>query len=204
MTAPPRTHEESLLRLAKRRPLLRARDVTAAAIPTSVLGRLVSSGKLTRLGRGIYSLPDRPVTEHRSLAEVALRVPQGVVCLVSALRFHGIGTQAPFEVWLAIPKNLPVPRIEQPSIRPVRMSGAALAEGTERHIIEGVPVQVFNVAKTVADCFKYRNKIGIDVALEALREGWAQRKFRMDDLWHYATVDRVSNVIRPYLESVTA
>ncbi|TWO70036.1 transcriptional regulator [Caenimonas sedimenti] len=199
-----RTHEQSLLRLARRRPLLRSRDVMAASIPTSVLSRLVTAGKLKRVGRGVYSLPNQPITEHQSLAEVALRVPQGVVCLVSALRFHGIGTQAPFEVWLAIPKNLPVPRIDQPSLRPVRMSGTALAEGIERHVIEGVPVQVFNVAKTVADCFKYRNKIGIDVALEALREGWAQRKFRMDDLWHYATVDRVSNVIRPYLESVTA
>jgi predicted transcriptional regulator of viral defense system len=202
MSAPPRTHEQAILRLAKQRPLLRARDLSGQSIPTAVLGRLVSAGKLERVGRGVYSLPGRPITEFRSLAEVALRVPQGVVCLLSALRVHGIGTQAPFEVWLAIPKNLPLPRLDQPALRPVRMSGAALTDGIEQHKIEGVTVPVFNAAKTAVDCFKYRNKIGIDVALEALREGWSQKKFRMDELWRYATIDRVANVMRPYLESV--
>lgn len=204
MTGQPQTHEQTILKLAKRRPLLRARDLAEQSIPTAVLGRLVSAGKLERVGRGVYSLPGRPVTEFRSLAEVALRAPQGVVCLLSALRMHGIGTQAPFEVWLAIPKNLPLPRFERPTLRPVRMSGLALTEGIEERKIEGVTVRVFDAAKTVADCFKYRNKIGIDVALEALREGWAQKKFRMDDLWRYATVDRVANVMRPYLESIAA
>lgn len=202
MTSQPRTHEQAILKLAKQRPLLRARDLSGQSIPTAVLGRLVSAGKLERVGRGVYSLPGRPITEFRSLAEVALRAPQGVVCLLSALRVHGIGTQAPFEVWLAIPKNLPLPRFVQPALRPVRMSGPALAEGIEERKIEGVTVRVFNAAKTVADCFKYRNKIGIDVALEALREGWSQKEFRMDDLWRYATIDRVANVMRPYLESV--
>lgn len=202
MTGPQRTHEQAILKLARQRPLLRARDLGGQSIPTAVLGRLVSAGKLERVGRGVYSLPGRPITEFRSLAEVALRVPQGVVCLISALRIHGIGTQAPFEVWLAIPKNLPLPRFDQPALRAVRMSGAALAEGIQEHKIEGVTVRVFDAAKTVADCFKYRNKIGIDVALEALREGWSQKKFRMDDLWRYATIDRVANVMRPYLESI--
>jgi predicted transcriptional regulator of viral defense system len=204
MTGQPRTHEQALLMLAKQFPLIRARDLAGQSIPTAVLGRLVSAGKLERVGRGVYSLPGRPITEFRSLAEVALRAPQGVVCLLSALRIHGIGTQAPFEVWLAIPKNLPLPRFDQPALRPVRMSGLALTEGVEEHKIEGVTVRVFDAAKTVADCFKYRNKIGIDVALEALREGWSQKKFRMDDLWRYATIDRVANVMRPYLESIAA
>ncbi|MDB5874927.1 MAG: hypothetical protein JWQ07_4369 [Ramlibacter sp.] len=202
MSSQPRTHEQAILRLARQRPLLRARDLGSHAIPTAVLGRLVSAGKLERVGRGVYSLPGRPITEFRSVAEVALRAPQGVVCLLSALRVHGIGTQAPSEVWLAIPKNLPLPRFDQPALRPVRMSGAALTEGIEERKIEGVKVRLFDAAKTVADCFKYRNKIGIDVALEALREGWAQKKFRMDDLWRYATIDRVANVMRPYLESI--
>jgi predicted transcriptional regulator of viral defense system len=202
MTVQPRNHEQAILKLARQRPLLRARDLNSYSIPTAVLGRLVTAGKLERVSRGVYSLPGRPVTEFRSLAEVAIRAPQGVVCLLSALRVHGIGTQAPFEVWLAIPKNLPLPRFEQPALRAVRMSGAALTEGIEEHKIEGVKVPVFNAAKTIADCFKYRNKIGIDVALEALREGWAQKKFRMDDLWRYAIIDRVANVMRPYLESV--
>lgn len=202
MISQPSTHEQAVLKLVKQRQLLRARDLGGQSIPTAVLSRLVSAGKLERVGRGVYSLPGRPITEFRSLAEVALRAPQGVVCLLSALRVHGIGTQAPFEVWLAIPKNLPLPRFERPALRPVRMSGSALTEGIEQRKIEGVTVRVFDAAKTVADCFKYRNKIGIDVALEALREGWSQKKFRMDDLWRYATIDRVANVMRPYLESI--
>lgn len=198
------THEQAVLALAKQRPLLRARDLAEQSLPTTVLSRLVTAGKLDRVARGVYSLPGRTLSEHRSLAEVALRVPQGVVCLLSALRVHGIGTQAPFEVWLAIPHNSPTPRLDQPTLRAIRMSGPALSEGIEPMQIDGVSVPVFNPAKTVADCFKYRNKIGLDVALEALRDGWAQRKLTVDALWHYATIDRVANVMRPYLESVTA
>ena len=198
------TLEQTVLALAERQPLLRARDLTAQALPTVVLSRLVAAGKLERVARGVYSLPGRALSEHRSLAEVALRAPRGVVCLLSALRVHGIGTQAPFEVWLAIPPHTPTPRLDQPSLRVVRMSGPALTEGVEPIDIDGVRVPVFNANKTVADCFKYRNKIGVDVALEALRDGWAQRKLTMDALWHYATMNRVANVMRPYLESITA
>ena len=198
------TLEQATLALAKSRPLLRACDLAEQGLPTMVLSRLVSTGKLDRIARGVYSLPGRALSEHRSLAEVALRVPRGVVCLLSALRVHEIGTQAPSEVWMAIPHHSPTPRLDQPALHVVRMSGAALAEGIEPVVIDGVRVPVFNAAKTVADCFKYRNKIGLDVALEALRDGWSQRKLKMDALWHYATVDRVANVMRPYLESVTA
>ena len=197
------TLEQSVLALAGQRPLLRARDLAAHGLPTMALSRLVAAGQLERVARGIYSLPGRPLSEHRSLAEVALRVPQGIVCLLSALRVHGIGKQAPFEVWLAIPRNSPTPRLDQPTLRAIRMSGSALSEGVEPIQIDGVSVPVFNAAKTIADCFKFRNKIGLDVALEALREGWNQRKVTADALWHYATIDRVSNVMRPYLESVT-
>ena len=196
------TLEQTVLALAERQPLLRARDLTAQALPTVVLSRLVAAGKLERVARGVYSLPGRALSEHRSLAEVALRAPRGVVCLLSALRVHGIGTQAPFEVWLAIPPHTPTPRLEQPTLRVVRMSGPALSEGVEPIGIDGVQVPVFNANKAVADCFKFRNKIGLDVALEALRDGWAQRKLTMDVLWHYAAVNRVANVMRPYLESV--
>ena len=196
--------ENAVLALAERRPLLHSRDLTAQALPTVVLSRLVAAGKLERVARGVYSLPERALSEHRSLAEVALRAPRGVVCLLSALRAHGIGTQAPFEAWLAIPPHTPTPRLDQPSLRVVRMSGPALTEGVEPIDIDGVRVPVFNANKTVADCFQYRTKIGVDVALEALRDGWAQRKLTMDALWHYAAVNRVANVMRPYLESVTA
>lgn len=204
MPAPGSALEQAVLALAEQRPLLRARDLAALGLPTMALSRLVAAGRLERVARGLYSLPGRPLSEHRSLAEVAMRVPQGVVCLLSALRVHGIGTQAPSEVWMAIPHHSPTPRIDQPALRAIRMSGAALSEGVETLQIDGVGVAVFNASKTVADCFKYRNKIGLDVALEALRDGWAQRKLTADALWHYAAIDRVSNVMRPYLESIAA
>ena len=193
-----------MLALASSASLLRARDVAALSLPTIILSRLVKGGRLRRVARGVYAKPDQPLSEHISLAEIALRVPRGVICLLSALRIHGLGTQAPHQVWLAIPQNSPTPRVERPSLRPVRMSGQALTEGVQSTCIDGVDVPVFNAAKTIADCFKYRNKIGIDVAVEALRDGWAQRKISMDELSHYADIDRVSNVMRPYLESVAA
>lgn len=203
MPSTDKTLEQAVLALAERQPLLRARDLVKQGLPTMVLSRLVAAGKLERVARGVYGLRGRAPSEYRSLAESALRVPRGVVCLLSALCVHGIGTQAPFEVWMAIPPHTPTPRLDQPALRVVRMSGAALTEGVEHMEIDGVQVPVFNLAKTVADCFKYRNKIGLDVALETLRDGWSQRRLTMDALWHYATVNRVTNVMRPYLESVT-
>ena len=197
------THAQSVLELARIKPLLRARDLAQQAVPTIVLSRLVAAGKLERVARGVYGLPGQSISEHRSLAEVAMRVPHGVVCLLSALRVHGIGTQAPFQIWLAISHRAATPKHVQPGIRPVRMSGLAFTEGIEHLWVDGARVPVFNAAKTVADCFKYRNKIGLDVALEALRDGWAQQKFTMDDIWQFATVDRVANVMRPYLESLS-
>lgn len=198
------TLEQQILRLAHERTLLRARDVTQHGLPTIALTRLVQAGKLERVARGLYGLPGAAISEHRSLAEVSARVPKGVVCLLSALRVHEIGTQAPHEVWIAIPPHMVSPRIDQPAIRVVRMSDAALAEGVDRVRIDGVEVPVFNAARTVVDCFRFRNKIGLDVALEALRDGWSQRKFTLDDLWRDATRGRVANVMRPYIEAITA
>jgi len=201
---PSQTQEEQVLALASSTSLLRARDVAALSLPTIILSRLVKDGRLRRLARGVYVRPDQPLSEHISLAEAALRVPRGVICLLSALRIHGLGTQAPHQVWLAIPQNSPTPRVERPTLRPVRMSGLALTEGVQSTCIDGVDAPVFNAAKTIADCFKYRNKIGIDVALEALRDGLQQRKVSIHELFHYADIDRVSNVMRPYVESVAA
>jgi predicted transcriptional regulator of viral defense system len=198
------THEQQVLRLARTRTLLRARDVAQHGLPTVALTRLVQAGKLQRVARGLYGLPGAQISEHRSLAEVSARVPKGVVCLLSALRVHDIGTQAPHEVWIAIPPHMASPRLDQPAIRVVRMSDKALADGIGRHNIDGVKVPVFNAARTVVDCFRFRNKIGLDVALEALRDGWSQRKFTLDDLWRHATRGRVANVMRPYIEAITA
>lgn len=195
-------HERAVLKLARRRGLLRSRDVVALGIPTVVLTRLARAGKLERTGRGIYTLAGRPTSANRSLAEVSLRSPRGVVCLLSALRVHEIGTQAPFEVWLALPAGVLPPRLATPEIRAVRMSRASLTAGVDTIKVDGVTIPVFNAAKTIADCFKFRNKIGLDVALEALREGWRERKVRIDDLWEYGRLNRVANVMRPYLESL--
>ena len=192
----PATQEQQVLRLARTRTLLRARDLTQQGLPTIALTRLVQAGKLERVARGLYGLPGAEISEHRSLAEVSARVPKGVVCLLSALRVHEIGTQAPHEVWIAIPPHMVSPRLDQPAIRVVRMSEAALTDG--------VAVPVFNAARTVVDCFRFRNKIGVDVALEALRDGWTQRRFTLDDLWRHATRGRVANVMRPYIEAITA
>jgi len=195
-------YEQTVLQLARKRGLLRTRDVKAHGVPTVVLTRLVRAGKLERASRGVYALANHLASAHRSLAEVTLRAPRGVVCLLSALRVHEIGTQAPFEVWLALPPGVAAPRLNSPAIRVVRLSGDALVQGIALLDVDGVEVPVFDAAKTIADCFKFRNKIGLDVALEALREGWRERKVSMDALWRYAKLNRVANVMRPYLESL--
>jgi len=194
---------QKILDLAAERGLIRPRDLTERGLPTVALTRLIRQGRLQRVGRGLYSLPDRPVSEHNALAEVARKHPQAIVCLLSALRFHDLTTQSPFEVWLAIPNKARAPKMDYPPLRVVRFSGAALTHGIEVHVIDGVPVRVTSVARTVADCFKFRNKIGLDVALEALQEAWRTRRINMDELWRYATVCRVANVIRPYMESLS-
>ncbi|MDR0439909.1 MAG: type IV toxin-antitoxin system AbiEi family antitoxin domain-containing protein [Candidatus Accumulibacter sp.] len=196
------TIADRLLDLAASKGLLRANDLSSQGIPRVALTRAIRRGQLERIGRGLYGLTARPVSAYGTLAEVARLVPKGVICLLSALRFHDLTTQAPFEIWLAIDNKAAAPRLDYPPLRLVRFSGAALTEGIEEHIVDGVTIRITNVAKTVADCFKFRNKIGLDVALEALREAWGSRQMTSDEIWHYAKIDRMSNVMRPYLESV--
>lgn len=195
-------YEKRVVELARREGILRPRDLEAGGIPRVYLKRLRDRGVFNQIGRGLYALADRSITEHQSLAEACKRVPRGVVCLLSALRFHGLTTQAPFEVWLALDRRDRVPRGNRPPLRVVRMSPAARTAGTEEHAIGGVRVLVFGPAKTVADCFKFRNKIGLDVALEALREFLRKRAGTIDELWSHARVCRVANVLRPYLEAL--
>ncbi len=192
---------ERILDLAAHQPLVRPRDVEALGIAREFLLRQYRRGLLVRRARGVYALPQTPVTEHHSLAMAANRVPRGVICLLSALRFHGLTTQDPHEVWMAIDLKARKPSVESPALRVVRFSGRALAEGVEESEIEGVRVRVYSAAKTVADCFKYRHKIGIDVAIEALRDSIRTRKTTIDEIHRYAKVCRVANVMRPYLES---
>jgi len=202
MTTNRTTRADKVLEIAGKMGVLRPRDLDPYRIPRTYLSRLCAAGKLRRIGRGLYVLPDRKLTEHHALAEVCKRVPDGVICLLSALRFHEFTTQAPYEVWLAIGGKAWRPRLEYPPLRIVRYSTASLHAGVEVHQVEGVTVKVFSPAKTVADCFKYRNKIGLDVAMEALRECWRSRRCTMDELWHFAEICRVGNVMRPYLESL--
>jgi predicted transcriptional regulator of viral defense system len=197
------SHYTQILTLASAHGLIRPRDLVALGLPRVALTRLVRQGLLTRVGRGLYAHPDRTVSEHGSLAEVARKHPQAIVCLLSALRVHNLTTQSPFEVWLAIPNKARAPKLAYPPLRIVRFSGAALTEGLEDHQIDGVTVRVTSVERTVADCFKFRNKIGLDVAMEALREAWMGKRVHMDELWRYAALCRVANVMRPYMESLS-
>lgn len=196
------THSSRLLAVAEHAGFVRAKDLERHRIPRIYLHRLVARGELVKHGRGLYGLPDAELTEHHSLAQVCKRVPDGVICLLSALSYHGLTTQNPFEVWIALERKAWKPRVKEPKLHIVRFSGAAMTAGIERATIEGVGVRVYGVAKTVADCFKYRNKIGLDVAMEAVRDAWRQRRCTMDALWRYAKICRVANVMRPYLEMV--
>jgi predicted transcriptional regulator of viral defense system len=197
-----RTAEAKVLDLVRDMGILRPRDLTRRGLPADYLWRLYRKEKLERVGRGMYALPDSDLTEHHTLAEAAVRVPRGVICLLSALRFHDLTTQAPFEVWMATDVKARRPKEEIIPLRIVRFSGEALSAGIETYKIEGVDVRVYSPAKTVADCFKYRNKIGLDVAIEALRDYWRGRRASADELWKYAKACRVANVIRPYVEAL--
>ena len=198
------TQTERILELARSKGILRTRDVDNVGASRALLAALTAQGRLLKLGRGLHVLPDRSASEYDSFAEVAARSPSGVLCLLSALRFHDLTTQQSSDVWLAIPHKARAPRFDYPPLRVVRMSGLAMTEGVEIADLAGAQVRVFSVAKTVADCFKFRNKIGLDVALEALHEAWNGKRATMDELWRYAEICRVANVMRPYLEAVGA
>ncbi|MCJ7621826.1 MAG: type IV toxin-antitoxin system AbiEi family antitoxin domain-containing protein [Anaerolineae bacterium] len=195
--------KERILELAKQMGLIRPRDVEATGIHREYLLRLYRKGDLERVGRGLYALPGTQTSESISLAEVAKRVPNAVICLISALQYHNLTTQIAERVWIAVENKRWEPTFDYPPLEIVRLSGRAFSFGVEEHKVDKVTVKVYSPAKTAADCFKFRNKIGLDVALEALRETWRSRKATMDELWEAAKVCRVANVMRPYLEAVT-
>lgn len=198
------TTAEQVLQLVHDTGMVRRSDLEARGISPRHLQRLYEQGLLLRSGRGVYLPAEADLDENASLAEVALRVPAGVVCLLSALQLHGLTTQLPHQVWIALPLRAHKPRLDYPPVRVVHLSGQALTAGIEERKIGNVTIRVYGPAKTVADCFKFRNKIGMDVALEALRDCWNKRCSTMDELWRYAAICRVANVMRPYLESVAA
>jgi len=190
------------MELLRRRGLLRPRELSELDIPRSVLQRLLEEGEVERVARGLYALPGRLLSEHQSLLEVSKQVPEGVICLLSALSYHGIGTQLPSEVWIAIAPKAKRPVVAQVPVQVVRFSRESLGYGVERRTIGGVELRVTTPAKTVADCFKFRNKVGSDVAVEALREAWREKRFPARELWEAARVCRVERVIRPYVEAL--
>jgi predicted transcriptional regulator of viral defense system len=201
---PVTTDRERLIRLAKRRDTLTAKEVASEGIHSQQLSRLVADGRLERIARGLYRMANRQATEQHGLAVAARAAPRGVVCLLSALSFHKIGTQIPHEVWMALDRRARRPALEWPPLRIVRFGGDALTAGVERHRIEGQNVPIFGIAKTLADCFKYRNKVGLDVALEALREAWRKQRVTMAEISRFAQICRVERVMRPYLEALAA
>ncbi len=195
------TITDCILKFANKNGVVRPCELEAKGISRSHIYRLRDQGVLEQVGRGLYRIANADVTEHHNFATVSKRTRHGVICLLSALRFHDLTTQAPFEVWIAIDVKARKPALEYPPICVIRMSGKARTLGVEKHVVEGVTVKIYNAAKTVADCFKYRNKIGLDVAIEALR-GYRKNKGSLDELWRFARVCRVANVMRPYMESI--
>lgn len=197
------TEQERALELAQKTGILLARDARAHGVHASTLTRLVRSGALIRVGRGVYELPDADVSEHHTLAEVAAQAPNTVVCLLSALAFHDMTTELPFDVWLAHRRGTRPPAIQSHKVRLFRFSEASAAHGVVVHNIDGVPVRITTPAKTVADCFKFRSTVGLDVAMQALKDYVRQRRGTRDELWDAAGVCRVQNVMRPYIAMTT-
>lgn len=195
-------HKQAILGLAERHGLVRPRDLDHAGIPRVYLRRMVDDGLLAKLGRGLYALDGYEPSELASIAEAAKKAPSAIVCLLSALRVHGLTTQNPFEVWIMIDRDAWRPKLDYPPLRIVRASGEALTTGVTEIKIDGIKTRVTSPAKTVADCFRHRNKIGVDVAIEALRDCCKQRAATLDEIGRYAEIDRVAKVMRPYMEAL--
>ena len=198
------TSSARLLGLARTRPILRAKDVSAQGLHTGTLTRMARAGTLEKVGPGRYRLATSNVTESHSLVLACSIVPSSVICLSTALLFHNLGTQLPREVWLAVPRGTRVPSFAYPPIRVTRIAPAFFDLGIEEHRIEGGVVRVYNVVRTVVDCFRFRNKVGLDVALEALIEARRSRRLDLNELDRVAKTLRVDRVMRPYLEMLVA
>jgi predicted transcriptional regulator of viral defense system len=197
------THRERALAVVRQRGIARGRDFDDAGVPRVYLQRLRAEGVLTQVGRGLYKLADADVGSATSLAEAVRIQPRGVICLLSALQFHELTTQTPHAVWMLLGQKDWAPVNASVALRIIRASGEALTAGIDTHLIDGVSVPITSAAKTVADCFKHRNTIGTDVAVEALRDFMQSRPRRdLDALYRFAQIDRVQAVMRPYLEAM--
>jgi len=195
------TKTATLLGLARKGPV-RARDLDRAGIPRAYLKRLCDDGALQQVDRGLYRLADAPATELSSLAEVAKRVPHATVCLLSALQIHHLTTEAPHAIWVLIDRHARMPKVAYPKLEVVRASGAARDHGVETRVVDGVKVRLTTPAKTVADCFRFRRHVGLDVALDALKDYLLKRAGSIDALVNAARADRIYPFMRPYLEAL--
>jgi len=195
------TKTDKVLQIARQQGVLRPRDLKEKNLPPRYLSRLAESGHLEREGRGLYRHPEAPLSEHHSLVLVAARYSSAIMCLLSALQFHELTTQMPRRVWIAREKGDWIPEASPTNLEVVHMSGESFTEGVEEHEIEGIAVKVFNPAKTVADCFKFRGKVGLSVAIEALRDYVRSSAGPIDALYRYAEICRVRSVMRPYIEA---
>ena len=204
MSPRPTKQRDTALHLLGQRGLVRMPDLRAAGVGPETVARLVRDGTVVRVARGLYELADTIPDTRRSLAEASALVPKGVICLTSALQFHELTLQMPSAVWIAIDRTGWKPKVEYPPVRFVRFSGHALTGGVKWHPIEGIDVPIFEPAKSIVDCFRYRNKIGLDIALEGLREGLRSGRVTPDQLWEFARTARVWSVMRPYIEAMVA
>ena len=195
---------EKLLEYAKVRKIFRGADVEhQLGLPRTYISRLVKEGLLERVGYGLYALEGYDFSEHQSIVEVVSKIPSAVVCLLSALRFHDLTTQNPFEVWIAVERGTWIPKSNSVPIRAFSFSPKVYAAEVETHNIDGIGVKVYSVAKTIADCFYYQKTVGLDVCIEALRDAWRSRKVTMDDLFHFAEVRNVKGTMMPYLNTLS-
>ena len=198
----PESHEQQILKLARAKGILRSRDLLAHNIPRTYLSRMCEKGMLQRMSRGLYALPDQDFGSHEQLGELCQRVPRGVIALISALEFHGLTTQTPNVIWIAIDHKARLPKVSYPPTRFVRFSKRMLEYGVQTQNSAGIAVRIYSPAKTVADCFRFRNKIGLDIAIEALRDCRRRKAASTDEIWEAAKVCRMTQVMKPYMEAM--
>lgn len=194
--------KEQVLRIADKNGFISASDLEVEGISRNYLYKLEKEGNLTRTARGLYRTNDALITEYTTLAEVSKRHPKAVICLISALEFHKLTTQIPHEIWIALPKGTWRPNTDNTPLNVTFLSGKAYSFGIQEVNVQGISVKIYNPAKSVADCFKFRNKIGLDVAIEALKETWRTQSATMDELSRAAKICRVDKIMRPYLEAI--
>lgn len=193
--------KNKILSFIREEKIIRPKDLARIEVQRHHLYQLVSEGKVEKIGRGLYTLPDTEFSEYHEFAEVSKSGPKSVICLLSALQFYNLTTQMPFEIWVAIGHKERKPKIDTAPVRIVRMSGDAFEKGVKTYEIDKIPVQIFSMEKTIADCFKFRNKIGKEVAIEALNEFITDDRGSIDELWYYAKICRVRKTMQPYLEA---